>query len=79
VTTVDAWLDGSAQPATLASDRLAGLAEVLDRLEAAGMVEADIRGEWLRAPNAAFEGRAPLDVVALGDADRVVSYVAVLS
>src|SRR4051812_31847788 len=60
---VGGWRGGGAPPSGLAAERLATLAVLLDRLEAAGMYDAEVRGEWLRCPNRAFDGTAPLDVV----------------
>lgn len=66
--TVAAWLSGN--PPNRANQRnLSEMARLFDAL--AEVVPASQIGPWLNAPNPAFEGSTPLQVIERGESDRL--------
>jgi DNA-binding transcriptional regulator YiaG len=62
------WVSGRT-PSRSARQRFTELTRLFDAL--ADMVDPKAIGEWLKAPNPAFEGSTPLQVIERGETDRI--------
>ena len=60
---------GGRTPGGSAQKRLNELTRLFDTLS--DMVDAKAIGEWLKAPNPAFDGSTPLQVIERGETDRI--------
>ncbi|MDA0347993.1 MAG: DUF2384 domain-containing protein [Verrucomicrobia bacterium] len=65
---VDKWAAGD-KPSAAAQKQLKELVRLFDAL--ADQMETNYVGEWLKAPNEAFEGSTPLQVIERGESDRL--------
>lgn len=65
---VDDWARTNA-PSPPALRKLKEIRRLFDAL--AGIMEADYVGEWVKEPNAAFDGSTPLQVIERGESDRL--------
>lgn len=65
---VDKWASGE-KPGKAAQKQLTELVRLFDAL--AEIMAPDYIGEWLKAPNPAFEGSTPLQVIERGESDRL--------
>lgn len=64
-----ASLEGGAEPTEPVARRLTELQRLTAAL--AEVVRAESIGPWLKAPNPAFDGLKPLEVIERGEADRL--------
>jgi uncharacterized protein (DUF2384 family) len=74
--TVRDWLALRSSPSGTRAERVAELAEVVDRL--ARIVEVEYIPVWLSKPIEALDDRKPLDLIARGQARRVAQVVSEL-
>jgi putative toxin-antitoxin system antitoxin component (TIGR02293 family) len=74
--TVRDWLRGRTAPTGLRAERVAELAEIVDRLSR--VMRPDHIAVWLVKPVAALGDRKPADLIATGKAQRVARVVSAL-
>jgi transcriptional regulator with XRE-family HTH domain len=74
--TVRDWLRGRSAPTGVRAERVAELAEVVDRL--ARVMRPDYIAVWLLKPVAALGDRKPADLIAAGKATKVARVVSAL-
>lgn len=65
---VDKWAAGG-RPGSAARKQMKELGRLFDAL--ADLMEPGYIGEWLKAPNPAFDGSTPLQVIERGETDRI--------
>ena len=73
VSTVSAWLRGSRSPRGQHAERIAELAAIVERL--ARLMQPEYIPLWLHKPVPALDNEKPLDVLAAGHWQRVVSLI----
>ena len=71
--TVRDWFAGRSSPTGTRSERVAELAEIVDRL--ARVIDVEYIPVWLSKPIEALDDRKPLDVIASGKARRVAQVI----
>jgi uncharacterized protein (DUF2384 family) len=71
--TVRDWFARRSSPSGRRAERVAELAEIVDRL--ARVMDADYIAVWLSRPIEALDDRKPLELIARGDARRVARVV----
>jgi uncharacterized protein (DUF2384 family) len=71
--TVRDWFARRSSPTGSRAERVAELAEVVDRL--ARVIDADYIPVWLSRPIEALDDRKPIDLIARGQARRVAQVV----
>jgi uncharacterized protein (DUF2384 family) len=74
--TVRDWLAYRSAPTGARADRLAGLAEIVDRL--ARVMDPEYIPVWMSKPIQALDDHRPLDLIAAGEARRVAQLVSSL-
>jgi len=65
---VDKWAAGD-KPSAAAKKHLKEICRLFDAL--ADLMETDYVGEWIKAPNEAFDSSTPLQVIERGEVDRI--------